>query len=35
MKTFNSDLMMTDSEAWMLSEPNPIGDRGEDYVQKN
>ena len=25
MKTTNPDLMMTDSEAWMLSEPNPIG----------
>ena len=35
MKSFNSDLMMTDAEAWMLSEPNPIGDRGEDFVQKN
>jgi glutaconate CoA-transferase subunit B len=35
MKSFNSDLMMTDSEAWMLSEPNPIGERGEDFVQKN
>ena len=35
MKTFNPDLMMTDSEAWMLSEPNPIGDRGEGFVQKN
>ena len=23
MKTTNPDLMMTDSEAWMLSEPNP------------
>jgi glutaconate CoA-transferase subunit B len=35
MKTFNPDLMMTDSEAWMLSEPNPIGDRGADYQQAN
>lgn len=25
MKTFNQDLMMTDSEAYLLSEPNPIG----------
>ena len=24
MKTFNPDLMMTDSEAWILSEPNPV-----------
>ncbi len=35
MKTFNSDLMMTDSEAWLLSEPNPVGNREADYVQKN
>lgn len=35
MKTFNPDLMMTDSEAFLLSEPNPVGERGEDYVQKN
>lgn len=33
MKTSNPDLMMTDSEAWMLSQPNPIGDRGEGFVQ--
>ncbi|QFU76723.1 ketoacid CoA transferase [Halioglobus maricola] len=35
MKTSNPDLMMTDSEAWMLSEPNPIGKRGDDHVQAN
>ena len=35
MKTFNPDLMMTDSEAYMLSEPNPLGDRGADFVQAN
>ncbi|MBA6414253.1 ketoacid CoA transferase [Parahaliea sp. F7430] len=35
MKTFNPDMMMTDSEAFMLSEPNPLGDRGADFVQKN
>jgi len=35
MKTFNPDLMMTDSEAWMLSQPNPIGDRGAGYKQAN
>ncbi|MCZ6829050.1 MAG: ketoacid CoA transferase [Gammaproteobacteria bacterium] len=35
MKTFNTDLMMTDSEAWMLSSPNPLGDRGADFVQAN
>ncbi len=32
MKTTNTDLMMTDSEAWMLSEPNPIGARAADFV---
>ena len=31
MKTTNPDLMMTDSEAWMLSEPNPLGQRGEEF----
>ncbi|GAB3281426.1 CoA-transferase subunit beta [Parahaliea aestuarii] len=35
MKTFNPDLMMTDSEAFMLSEPNPLGDRGADFAQAN
>lgn len=35
MKTFNPDLMMTDSEAYILSEPNPIGARPADFVQKN
>ncbi len=40
MKTFNQDLMMTDSEAFLLSEPNPVGDRGDrvgsqKHVQKN
>ena len=33
MKTFNTDLMMTDSEAYLLSEPNPLGARGDDFVQ--
>ena len=32
MKTTNPDLMMTDSEAWMLSEPNPVGKRPADFV---
>jgi glutaconate CoA-transferase subunit B len=31
MKTFSPDLMMTDSEAWLLSEPNPLGERGGDF----
>ena len=35
MKTTCPDLMMTDSEAYMLAEPNPLGDRGEDFVQRN
>jgi len=35
MKTFNPDLMMTDSEAFLLSEPNPLGARGADFVQAN
>ncbi len=35
MKTFNQDLMMTDSEAFLLSEPNPLGARGADFVQAN
>jgi len=32
MKTSNPDLMMTDSEAWMLSEPNPLGKRPDDFI---
>lgn len=35
MKTTNRDLMMTDSEAFLLSEPNPLGKRGDDFVQAN
>jgi len=35
MKTFNPDLMMTDSEAFLLSEPNPIGKRPADFQQAN
>jgi glutaconate CoA-transferase subunit B len=35
MKTFNPDLMMTDSEAWLLSEPNPLGARDEGFRQAN
>lgn len=35
MKTINTDLMMTDSEAYLLSEPNPLGERGKDFVQAN
>lgn len=28
MKAINTDLMMTDSEAWLVSEPVPVGPRG-------
>jgi len=35
MKTTNPDLMMTDSEAFLLSEPNPLGRRPADFVQAN
>jgi glutaconate CoA-transferase subunit B len=34
MKTFNPDLMMTDSEAYVLSEPNPISGRTSHEGQK-
>lgn len=34
MKTFNPDLMMTDSEAFILSEPNPISGRSSHEGQK-
>ncbi len=35
MKTFNQDLMMTDSEAYLLSEPNPISGRKSHEGQKS
>jgi len=35
MKTSNTELMMTDSEAFMLSEPNPLGPRDANFVQCN
>jgi glutaconate CoA-transferase subunit B len=34
MKTFNRDLMMTDSEAWLLSEPNPVSGRKPGAAQQ-
>ncbi len=34
MKTSNTDLMMTDSEAWLLSEPNPVSGRKPGQTQK-
>lgn len=35
MRTFNPALMMTDSEAYILSTPNPIGARDENFAQAN
>jgi glutaconate CoA-transferase subunit B len=35
MKTMNTDLMMTDSEAFLLSEPNPISGRKSHAGQKS
>ncbi len=35
MKTCNKDLMMTDSESFMLTTPNSIGDRDASFVQAN
>lgn len=32
MRTTNPDLMMTDSEAWLLSAPNPLGKRPADFI---
>ncbi len=34
MKSFNPDLMMTDSEAFLLSEPNPVSGRSSHEGQK-
>jgi len=33
MSTFNQDMMMTDSEAWLLSKPNPVSGRKADDAQ--
>lgn len=33
MKSFNPDLMMTDSESWMLTEPNPVSGRSPGAAQ--
>ena len=35
MHTQNPDLMMTDSEAFLLSVPNPVGTRSTDFIQAN
>jgi len=34
MKTSNPELMMTDSEAWLLTEPNPLGKKSDNYQPK-
>ena len=34
MASINRDLMMTDSEAWIVQEPVPIGPRGDYQVQR-
>ncbi|MBL0149593.1 MAG: ketoacid CoA transferase [Ideonella sp.] len=34
MASINTDLMMTDSEAWIVREPVPIGPRGDYIVQR-
>ena len=34
MSTLNRDLMMTDSEAWLVSEPVPVGPRGAQAVKR-
>lgn len=34
MASLNPDLMMTDSEAWLVSEPVPVGPRGEYRVKR-
>lgn len=34
MSSTNPDLMMTDSEAWLVREPVPIGPRGDYQVQR-
>jgi glutaconate CoA-transferase subunit B len=34
MLTTNKDLMMTDSEAWLVSEPVPVGPRGSYQIKK-
>jgi glutaconate CoA-transferase, subunit B len=34
MASLNPDLMMTDSEAWLVSEPVPVGPRGDYRVKR-
>lgn len=33
VNTINSDLMLTDSQAWILSRPNPVGERPSDFKE--
>ncbi|SDL90417.1 glutaconate CoA-transferase subunit B [Oryzisolibacter propanilivorax] len=34
MKSVNTDLLMTDSEAWLVREPVPVGPRGDYQLQR-
>ncbi|QIL73268.1 ketoacid CoA transferase [Diaphorobacter sp. HDW4B] len=34
MKSVNRDIMMTDSEAWIVSEPVPVGPRGDYRIKR-
>ena len=34
MKSINTDLMMTDSEAWVVNEPVPVGPRGDYKIKR-
>lgn len=34
MASINRDLMMTDSEAWLVSEPVPVGPRGDYQIKR-
>ncbi|MEF8690122.1 UNVERIFIED_CONTAM: ketoacid CoA transferase [Comamonas sp. A-3] len=34
MRSINTDLMMTDSEAWVVNEPVPVGPRGEYKIKR-
>lgn len=34
MRSINTDLIMTDSEAWVVNEPVPVGPRGEYKIKR-
>lgn len=34
MKSLNTDLIMTDSEAWVVNEPVPVGPRGDYQIKR-